>query len=113
MALHLTPEILERGYNLLIATDPFRRWRLPPASEIRFVVTNTQGLAGEHVYDGVHTVKVSRRKHHQLASVLMTMAHELVHIKDALDGIKSEHGRSFHKRADQVCRVHGFDRGAF
>ena len=44
------------------------------------------------------------------------MAHEMIHIRQAIRGTttaNTQHNAEFHRIADRVCRIHGFDRKAF
>lgn len=116
MAVFITPELMEAAYELLRVSLPFRRWKLPHPDEIAFHVTRHGDRFADAFYEnGRWTIRVSQRKHGQLPTLLMTMAHEMVHIKQRhLCGERErDHGRQFQRLADQVCRVHGFDRAIF
>jgi hypothetical protein len=116
--LHITPAMLEAGYELLLTTLPFRRWKMPAVDEIHFYAKTidkpgTHGTQGQYWFDGKsHHLQVNPARHFTLASMLMTLAHEMVHLRvGELD--RGAHGAEFHRLADQVCRHHGFDRGQF
>lgn len=109
--LHLTPEMVEAAYELLRATRPFRRWRLPPADEVEFHIRHFAHHAdcAKHV-SGRFTIRVSSRLHGRLDHLVETVAHEMVHIQqDHVAPREGSHGRAFHRLAAQVCRHHGFD----
>lgn len=118
--LHLTPDILESLYETLRLTPPFRRWKLPEADEVEFHCvalgsTAYEDQADYHWNGTRHVIRVSPARHHTLPAALVTVAHEMVHMREEILGVRSDvkHGASFHKLADQVCRAHGFDRGQF
>ena len=114
MTLQLTPEALAAAYDYLRTTLPFRRWSLPPASEVEFCVTQHKGRFGDHTFfNGRHTIRVSTRKVGRTASLMETVAHEAVHVYCAQRGIRSGHGAEFWKGAALVCRHHGFDEKTF
>lgn len=114
MALHVTPEILEATYELLRMTPPFRGWKLPHADEVAFSVLTTDELDGDYAFEkGRHHIRLSAAKHKTLHSVTATVAHEMCHMRDQINSVRSHHGGSFKRMADAVCRWHGFDRGQF
>lgn len=113
MALILTPEILANTYRLLSSTLPFRNWNLPDANDVLFKVVRDKRLRGWHRFvKGKHTIAVSRNVISHTLFLMMTMAHEMVHVYEGHVGIGREdvqHSRAFIKLADRVCAVHGFD----
>ena len=110
--MHLTPAIMEGAYNLLLTTPPFKGWKLPPSDEVVFIVLRTDRHSAAHSKDakGRHTIRLSHRKHATLASVIATVAHEMAHMRDTS---KAHHGAQWHRLADRICKIHGFDRGQF
>ena len=114
--LPLTPERLASVYELLRAFPPFHRWKLPPASEVKFHVAKTDRLHAQWWIDGErHNIQVSEKKHGHLASLVATMAHELIHVYQRAKGSETnaEHNAEFRRLAAQVCRRLGFDPGQF
>ncbi len=110
MTLPITPDLLEAAYVFLCATPPFKRWGLPPGDEVKFGVTRSRKTQGDHVlHDSTHYIRVSSAKVGHTASLLALMAHEMVHAACDREGVRSEHGAAFKKRARAVCRYHGFD----
>jgi hypothetical protein len=110
MTLPLDPAVLEAAYEFLRATPPFRRWKLPPGAAVEFHVIASQGLRGRCVDDGEHqTIAISAGTIGHTHSLMMAMAHEMIHVRDNLAGIRAHHGSSFRRSAAQVCRYHGFD----
>lgn len=116
MQIHLTPDILEAAYNLLRQTRPFRGWKLPDGEEVAFhVVATDRVYADHHVGRDGHCIRVSQRRHYQLATLLQTMAHEMCHMREVQLKVRNDiaHGRVFQQLKAQVCRFHGFDPGMF
>ncbi len=113
MRIVLTPALLETSYELLRLTEPFRRWKLPHADEIKFIVSRHHDLYG-HCEDG-ETVTISQHKHAQLGTLLATMSHEMIHVYEFRTGMRGDvcHGATFKKLAALVCSYHGFDPAAF
>lgn len=109
MALPLTPALLEASYEFMRCTPPFARWKLPPGETVRFKVTRSIDSRG-HAY-GVHEIGVSSRNIGRTESLLMVMAHEMVHVHVHACGKhgKAEHPAEFWRCARLVCKHHGFD----
>lgn len=117
MSIKITIEIVEAAYELLRETDPFKRWRLPPADEIGFAITRDRGIRGEFYISvaKVPVIAVNDQFHHTLGELIRTVAHEMCHLHDYKSGGRPDvhHGWKYKKLADQVCKIHSFDRGAF
>lgn len=114
--IHITTDTLETMYELLRTTKPFRAWKLPPGDEVDFHVTNAERYQGLYSFEnGRHCIRLSYRYFKTLRPVAEIMAHEMCHLRERLLGVRADimHGAVFHKLADQVCRIHGFDRGQF
>ena len=110
MTLPLDPGMLEAAYEFLRATPPFRRWKLPAGEAIEFHVIASQELRGRCTGCGRHqTIAISARTIGHTHSLMMAMAHEMVHVRDNLSGIRAHHGSAFRRGAAEVCRYHGFD----
>lgn len=117
--MQITQEILRAAYNYLLETPPFNEWNLPDAEDVEFVVVKTDelhGLCAKPEKDRkFFTMGLSENKHKHTTSVMITMAHEMVHMH--LSKIKyrgwRNHGDAFKKVAKEVCEYHGFDPGQF
>lgn len=113
MTLRLTPQVLSGAYTYLRATQPFSRWNLPAAEGVRFRVTKAKDYCGqcEVIDPGVeYRICISSEHYGYHPGLLITMAHEMVHLSIFRTGRRdSSHGASFKKRAARVCRIHGFD----
>lgn len=102
--------MLEAVYDFLRRTPPFKNWGMPTSGEVMFRITRSTRTQGDHLlHRGRHTIRVSSRKVGHTWVLVELMAHEMVHVVCDRDGVRSEHGAEFMKRAILVCRYHGFD----
>ena len=114
MPLRLTPELLAAGYDFLRETQPFRGWRLPPADDVGFHVIRAPGFFADCGFENdVPVIRVSERKNGYTATVLATLAHEMIHVRQFRLGDSGNHNALFHRLARSVCRAHGFDIRSF
>lgn len=110
--MHLTPEVLEGAYEFLKTTPPFARWKLPAADDVSFTVigaanirgTFWEGLPGEHMAIGISGSCLSHT-----TPMLVTMAHEMCHMKAWMTWRTKTHGAVWRRLANSVCTHHGFD----
>ena len=103
------------AYDLLRVLPPFNKWKLPPASEVRFRVVRTEHQAEWYMVGEKHCIDVSAKKHTHIHSLVMTVAHEMLHVHQRIKGseTKAEHNAEFHRLAKRVCLRLGFDPGQF
>ena len=116
MKLTLNPEILHAAYAYLAETQPFSRWNMPPAEDIRFRVSRARALYGCCEYEaGKICIRISDAMHGTTDTLIRTMAHEMVHVYHFSTGMdtKNEHNPAWWKLAKKVCAIHGFDPKAF
>ncbi len=116
MTLHLTPDVLRGAYDFLRTTQPFHRWKLPPGREVEFRVVAKHDERGWHwrspSADCHHVVGVSKTCIAHSDSLVMVMAHEMVHVRQSARGTETSntiHNAEFRRLAKIVCRHHGFD----
>ena len=110
MSLPLNPAVLMAAYDYLNTTLPFRRWRLPHSSEIKFGVIRSKQVRGLCWDTGKgHKIDVSSDTVGRTEGLMSTMAHEMIHVHLDRLRIKAHHGKAFWKSAALVCRYHGFD----
>ena len=112
MTLRLTPAMLEAAYEYLRSTPPFRGWRLPHADDVEFRVLNTKDYMALWEKNGTqHRISISDSRVGHTHTLMVAMAHEMVHIRQDRDGTedKQDHNDAFRKHARRICRVHGFD----
>jgi hypothetical protein len=115
MKVNITPELVAATYDMLCQTAPFKGWGLPPSDDVRITVMRTREFYADCSRNekGEYHLRVSQVKQRSLFFLIMTVAHEMVHIREAQTGGNPSHGAAFRKLAMQVCRTHGFDPGAF
>ena len=116
MALTLTPEMLAHIFDFLACQKPFSAWNLPPSEDVTFlVIRKADRYAHYQMVDGVHTIAVSAKFVGRHETLLSTMAHEMIHLHCVAAGIRmrNPHGKAFQKLADEVCKIHEFDRRIF
>lgn len=112
----ITPAMLETAYEFLRATAPFRAWKLPPADEIEFRVSRDPATYGRYWRRGAqHVIELSARNIGHTATLMLTMAHEMIHLHQALrkSAGAAQHNAEFARLAERVCKAHGFDLKAF
>lgn len=108
MPIQLTPGMMARAYDYLSCQAPFNKWKLPPSKEVKFQVSRHKDRYGHHqMIGGVVHIVFSSRFVGRHETLLATMAHEMAHFKDI------SHGKVFQRLADEVCRLHEFDRLTF
>ena len=114
MTLPLTPQVLATAYEYLRATTPFAGWKLPSADEVEFCVTNHRDREGDHcVYKRTteHIIRVSSYMITTTPALLIVMAHEMIHEWQEITKTarRGGHNKEFHRLAQRVCKVHGWD----
>jgi len=112
-----TPEIVKVAYAYLNETPPFVEWNLPSEDDMKFEVLHGPDVHGRIYpsYGSGYVLGVAEHKHEHTASLMVTVAHEMVHLH--LHQIKfrgwKNHGPTFRALAAEVCSAHGFDPGQF
>lgn len=113
MPLRLTPDMLAAGYDFLRETQPFKGWKLPPAEDVGFAVIRAAHFADFGFENGVPVIRVSETKNGHSVTLLATLAHEMVHLRQFRLGDSGNHNALFARLARAVCRAHGFDIRSF
>lgn len=120
MTLPLTPETLEAAYEYLRTTPPFSGWNLPEGEDVKFVVSKSDRDIAAYKWNGKqHTICLSAKFIGHSDTLLVYLAHEMVHMHLEERGIESRnggpdtHNMAYRKYAAQVCKFHGFDPKAF
>ena len=113
--MRLSARHIRAAYEMFRALPPYSSWRLPPANKIRFSTYSNGREYGRYEYDGRHYIKVSRKNVRHFHGLAVTMAHEIIHLKQQLDGTDngSQHNREYVRLARHVCKVLGFDAKGF
>lgn len=116
--MKLTAEILAGVYEALRRCAPFQSWKLPPAEAITFQVTRHKDREGHYTrYVGTdeHFICVSGSRISHFDSLGVVMAHEMIHLFQALarHETRGEHNAHFRRCAGRVCKNLGFDPNVF
>jgi hypothetical protein len=110
MTLRLTPDMLSAGYDFLRATEPFRGWKLPDSDELGFHVVRRANLSADFgVEEGIPFIRISEASNGHAVTLLASLAHEMIHLRQHLTGDRELHGPRFKRMAARVCATHGFD----
>lgn len=114
MTLRLTPDLLAAAYDFLSETEPFIKWGLPSSDDVTFKVVRTTHWHGACDHDaGKFMLRVSQGTNGHTMTLLGTLAHEMIHIRQFLLKDSGNHNTLFDRLAKQVCKHHGFDIRAF
>lgn len=112
-----TPDICRAAYDLLIETEPFKKWNLPDSDDITFKVLKDHHRYGYYVHeDGRHIIAISSEMCGLLCTIIATMAHEMIHLHARITCMETPntiHNAAFKKMATKVAAIHGFDPKAF
>lgn len=106
---------LRAAYALLRTLPPFNKWDLPDPKSVRFSrITDGSAMAEYCEEDDCVEISISPEFHTTLHQVLMSMAHEMVHIRqDQLGRLPlnpaKHHNAWWRKQAKIVCARLGFD----
>ena len=114
MSLRLTPERLAAAYDFLRAFPPFDRWRLPPGDEVRFHVAYVDNWYGHYSrLRRSHRIDISAVTVGHGDTLLRTMAHEMVHVRQNLLNKSTVHNAEFRRLGGVICSRFGWDPKAF
>jgi hypothetical protein len=114
MTLKLTPDMLAAAYDFLCTTDPFCNWKLPESDEVGFHVVRDPSLSADFgVEQSIPFIRVSEAHNGHAATLLATLAHEMIHLRQHLIGDREHHGPRFRRMRARVCAIHGFDPKTF
>lgn len=109
--------MLEAAYELLRTTPPFRNWRLPDPDGVSFRVISAEEDRGAfRLVRGIPIIEISKANVGLIGSLLMTMAHEMVHLYEETEHYARSdviHSAKWKKLAALVCRHHEFDAKLF
>lgn len=109
MALHITPQLVAATYELLRMTLPFRRWKLPHADDVEFHITEHSDIDGDCLVSGGKVrIRVTADRNNTLGKLLLTLGHEMCHVRQEVVAPEDVHGEPFMHLARLVCRRHGF-----
>ena len=114
MAILVTPEIIRAAYDMLVLIPPFNTWGLPPSSEVKFDVSKSRAIYGDY-RSAPHLIRVSATTVGTIEPVIRTVAHEIIHLKQNIDGTETRamHNKVFKTLAADVCRAFTWDEKGF
>lgn len=110
-----TPRRLRAIYEFLVLFPPFARWQLPESGRIRFEVFPQADPYGEFTVEGERMcIRVSTALHWTLPTLIVTVAHEMAHLRQHMRGrlpgdMGNAHNAEFHRAARLICQHLGFD----
>lgn len=115
MTIPLNAEMLAHAYDYLCSLPPFDKWNMPPSEDVKFHVIRGDHYAHYQMIGGVHNISVSAKMVGRHENLLSTMSHEMVHLhcRAARIKMRNPHGKAFQAFADEVCKIHEFDRKLF
>jgi len=111
----LTPKRLAAVYECLRQYPPFNRYSLPPASGVEFGLVRKNDRSGDYIYFirnlDSHLIRVNPDWNGHFDSVVMTMAHEMLHLHQRVRRLDSrtEHNADFRAKARRICTRFGWD----
>lgn len=113
--MNVTPRLVRAAYHFFRFLPPYSRWNLP--DEVEFRITKRPDVYGTYqLIGGRHRITISRRNVKTLHALIVTLAHELIHLRQELTGDfsdRSQHNRAFVRASKHVCRALGFDSAGF
>lgn len=109
----ITSEIIKAAYAYLTETPPFLNWHMPDADDVKFALCGGGKHYGRCTYSPPYLIEISKAYHTHSATLLKTVAHEMVHVHMGEAKMGRGHGKVFQALAKEVCDIHGFDIGHF
>lgn len=110
--MNVTPKVLKSAYSHLRSLKPFNRWNLPPPDKVRFALH----CGRDHAVYMNHTrphIEVNRDTHTTHVQILMSVAHEMVHLRQDIQGrlpiSANPHNAAFRRMARAICAEFGWD----
>ena len=87
---------------------------MPESDDVGFcVVRDPKMYADFGMEGGTPVIRISEAKNGYTSTLLATMGHEMIHLRQEIIRDRSHHGALFKRMAAQVCRAHGFDLKTF
>jgi len=109
--MHILPQHLVAVYDCLRVLPPFSSVKFPDADELQFKAVPRPDICAEFIEWDPHIITVSTLKTSHLDTLMQSMAHEMVHLWQSIDGTvgKAQHNANWKKKAARVCREMGWD----
>jgi Zn-dependent peptidase ImmA (M78 family) len=112
--LALTERHVRAVYTALAMLPPFSKWRMPDEYRIELGVSKSNRAYG--LYDSdPHSITISKIQCKHFSDVIMTMAHEMVHLylERCGDPDHSNHEGRWSETAAEVCTQFGWQTESF
>ena len=113
MLPNLNPDQLAACYEFLRSLEPFNRFDMPHADEIEFTVIADARVHGVYWLKAknTHEIALSRATNGHTSTVLLFMAHEMIHLYQAINHTRNKnmHNAEFMRIAEEVCTIQGYD----
>lgn len=110
--MNVTPTVLRSAYAHLRTLRPFSRWNLPPADKVKFALHIGHDHA-QYTNLTIPYIEVNRDTHTTHQQILMSVAHEMCHLRQDLLGrlpfSKNPHNAQFRRMARTICHEFGWD----
>lgn len=103
------------AYGYLRSLPPFNKWDLPAPGALEFRLSRDVSQHGAFEQDGKRAIIVNPETHVTLDALLITVAHEMVHLRQAVLGRLNTatqakaHNAEFQRWAKSVCVAMGWD----
>ena len=121
--MRATPKQLKAIYTMLLEMPPFQRWGLPEPNKVKFVIVNDPQSHGHYVPPEdteKHEIAINSYSHTTLLDHIMTVAHEMGHMRQAAIGRLPDthdqvkvHNHSWQRIARVICEALGFPAANF
>jgi len=114
--VNITPNQVAACYEMLRAFPPFSKWKLPEAESVAFHTRQLRNCHGVYQWDGkTHNITISTALVDSHASLVDTVAHEMIHLYQELRGTvtKTMHNPEFHQLSRRVCNLFMYDKKRF
>lgn len=106
--MDITHRQVRAAYEFLRQCPPFNQWGLPPAEALRFGTFKSRDSQADYT-PKQGRIRVSRNRVATADRLLVTVAHEMVHLTQELMGSRDTHNAMFYALAADVCEQLGFD----
>ena len=100
---------------MLVVCEPFDKWDMPLAAQIKFVVDHDPDTMATYLYDDggkhEHVITISAARNGWLETATRSMAHEMIHASrwNTSTAAWQKHDKTFRHRAKLVADALGFD----
>lgn len=110
----LTPSKLAAVYDCLRAFPPYKGWRLPESDGVVFGVSLSLDTFGTYERcRGKPRIEISALMVTDWQTLVETMAHEMIHLRQCRAGRAVDHDAEWQRIATRVCREFGWKREGF